>query len=111
MPAAPRRRSATRSAASSRPSGSPSTTSSPALDAFLRALPSCLRPGGRVAVLTFHSGEDRRVKSAFKEGLQAGVYASIADEVVRASAEERRANPRSTSAKLRFAVRGAARYP
>ncbi len=78
------------------------------LDALLRALPSCLKPGGRVAVLTFHSGEDRRVKSAFKEGLQAGVYASIADEVVRASAEERRSNPRSTSAKLRFAVRGPA---
>lgn len=75
------------------------------LDALLRALPSCLRPGGRVAVLTFHSGEDRRVKSSFKEGLRAGVYASIADDVVRASVTERRANPRSTSAKLRFAVR------
>ena len=82
-----------------------------ALDALLRALPSCLRPGGRVAVLSFHSGEDRRVKSAFKAGLQAGDYASIANEVVRASAEERRANPRSTSAKLRFAVRGAVDYP
>ncbi len=75
------------------------------LDALLRALPSCLKPGGRVAVLAFHSGEDRRVKSAFKDGLQAGVYASIVGEVVRASGEERRANPRSTSAKLRFAVR------
>ena len=75
------------------------------LAALLRALPSCLGPGGRVAVLTFHSGEDRRVKSAFKEGLQTGLYASIANEVVRSSAEERRANPRSTSAKLRFAVR------
>ncbi len=76
-----------------------------ALDAFLRALPACLVPGGRVAVLAFHSGEDRRVKSAFKEGFQTGVYAAIAPEVIRASAEERRANPRSTSAKLRFAVR------
>jgi len=76
-----------------------------ALESFLRALPSCLKPGGRVAILTFHSGEDRRVKAAFKDGRQAGAYASIAREVVRASAEERRANPRSTSAKLRFAVR------
>ena len=80
-----------------------------ALAALLRALPSCLAPGGRVAVLTFHSGEDRRVKSAFKVGLQGGVYSSIANEVVRASAEERRANPRSTAAKLRFAVRGPVR--
>lgn len=80
-----------------------------ALEALLRALPSCLKPGGRGAVLTFHSGEDRRVKAAFKEGLQDGVYASIAGEVIRPSAEERRENPRSTSAKLRFAVRGPGR--
>jgi 16S rRNA (cytosine1402-N4)-methyltransferase len=76
------------------------------LTAFLRALPTCLRPGGRVAILSFHSGEDRRVKSAFKEGLRDGGYASIADDVIRPSAEEKRDNPRSTSAKLRFAVRG-----
>ena len=80
-----------------------------ALDALLRALPSSLKPGGRVAVLTFHSGEDRRVKRAFKEGRDTGIYASIADEVVRSSAEERHANPRSAAAKLRFAVRGAVR--
>ena len=43
-----------------------------ALEAFLRQLPGCLRPGGRAAILTFHSGEDRRVKQAFKAGLQAG---------------------------------------
>lgn len=78
-----------------------------ALQALLRSLPWCLRPGGRVAILTFHSGEDRRVKSAFKDGFQDGTYASIAKQVIRASAEERRANPRSSSAKLRFAVRGA----
>jgi len=77
-----------------------------ALETLLRALPSCLKPGGRVAILSFHSGEDRRVKSAFREGWHAGAYASIAPEVVRPSAEERRANPRSTAAKLRFAVRG-----
>ncbi|MDG3002379.1 16S rRNA (cytosine(1402)-N(4))-methyltransferase RsmH [Paludisphaera mucosa] len=76
-----------------------------ALTEFLRTLPACLKPGGRVAVLTFHSGEDRRVKSAFKDGLHAGAYASIAEDVVRPSAEERRDNPRSSSAKLRFAVR------
>ena len=79
-----------------------------ALDALLRALPGCLAPGGRVAVLTFHSGEDRRVKHAFREGLRAGVYAEAADEVIRASAEERRANPRSTSAKLRWAQKAPA---
>ena len=76
-----------------------------ALDSFLRTLPGCLNPGGRAAVLTFHSGEDRRVKKAFAAGLAAGVYDSIAAEVVRASAAERYANPRSTSAKLRWAVR------
>lgn len=76
-----------------------------ALETFLRALPGCLRAGGRVAVLTFHSGEDRRVKKAFQAGLQSGMYAEIAREVIRASPEERRANPRSTPAKLRWARR------
>ena len=76
-----------------------------ALDTFLRLLPGCLKPGGRVAMLTFHSGEDRRVKLAFKEGVRAGDYSRIAEEVVRAGAEELRANPRSASAKLRWAVR------
>ncbi|MSR60193.1 MAG: 16S rRNA (cytosine(1402)-N(4))-methyltransferase, partial [Planctomycetaceae bacterium] len=76
------------------------------LAALLRNLPFCLKPGGRAAILTFHSGEDRRVKLAFKNGLCEGVYASIANEVIRASAEEQRANPRSSAAKLRFATRG-----
>jgi 16S rRNA (cytosine1402-N4)-methyltransferase len=76
-----------------------------ALDAFLRLLPGALRPGGRVAVLTFHSGEDRRVKQAFKDGLRSGAFGSIADEVVRPTAEERRTNPRSSAAKLRWAIR------
>jgi 16S rRNA (cytosine1402-N4)-methyltransferase len=75
------------------------------LESLLKGLPSCLKPGGRVAILSFHSGEDRRVKSAFKAGLLDGSYASIAPEPLRASAEERRANPRSASAKLRYAVR------
>ncbi|WP_414660473.1 16S rRNA (cytosine(1402)-N(4))-methyltransferase RsmH [Horticoccus sp. 23ND18S-11] len=76
-----------------------------ALDMFLRHLPSCLKAGGRVAILTFHSGEDRRVKQAFREGVRSGIYASTNDDLVRAGPEERRANPRSVSAKLRWAVR------
>ena len=76
-----------------------------ALDAFLRLLPGCMAPGGRVAILAFHSGEDRRVKQAFKEGVRSGAFARIAEEVVRPGAEERRANPRSSAAKLRWAIR------
>ncbi len=76
-----------------------------ALDMFLRNLPACLKPGGRVAVLTFHSGEDRRVKRAFREGLQQGTYSATNDEVIRPGAEELRANSRSAPAKLRWAVR------
>ena len=76
------------------------------LDALLRALPHGLRPGGRVAVLTFHSGEDRRVKKAFQAGYRTGTYVDIADEVIRSSKEETRANRRASSAKLRWAVRG-----
>ena len=76
-----------------------------ALDALLRELPRCLRPGARVAVLTFHSGEDRRVKHAFAQGGRDGLYASVAREVIRASAKERHDNPRSHSAKLRWARR------
>lgn len=75
------------------------------LDQFLSLLPGCLNPGGRVAILTFHSGEDRRVKKAFQQGLRDGLYAGVAPEPIRASPEERRSNPRSTSAKLRWAVR------
>ena len=73
------------------------------LDAFLRNLPLCLKPGGRAAVLTFHSGEDRRVKKSFQALAREGVYDAISEEVIRASPEERRDNPRSTSAKLRWA--------
>jgi 16S rRNA (cytosine1402-N4)-methyltransferase len=76
-----------------------------ALDAMLRALPECLAPGGRVVVLTFHSGEDRRVKKAFQAGYRSGVYADIADEVVRSTKEETFANRRASAAKLRWAVR------
>jgi len=74
-----------------------------ALDMFLRNLPACLNTGGRAAILTFHSGEDRRVKRAFESGLRDGVFAAISREVVRASPSERYTNPRSASAKLRWA--------
>jgi 16S rRNA (cytosine1402-N4)-methyltransferase len=76
-----------------------------ALDTLLRHLPACLKPGGRAAILTFHSGEDRRVKKAFQAGLREGVYEAVADEVLRATPEERRDNPRSSPAKLRWARR------
>ena len=79
-----------------------------ALDALLRVLPACLKPGGRAAILTFHSGEDRRVKKAFQSGHREGVYSGIADFVTRPTPEECRANPRATSAKLRWAVRAIA---
>ena len=74
-----------------------------ALDMLLRVLPACLKPGGRVAILTFHSGEDRRVKRVFEAGLRDGVYAEIATEVIRPTPSERYDNPRSGSAKLRWA--------
>jgi 16S rRNA (cytosine1402-N4)-methyltransferase len=76
-----------------------------ALDALLRSLPQCLAPGGRVAIITFHSGEDRRVKKAFQAGHRSGVYAEIATEVIRSAKEETFANRRASAAKLRWAVR------
>lgn len=75
------------------------------LQHLLRLLPDVLKPGGVAAIISFHSGEDRLVKSAFREGLRTQVYAEIADEPVRAGAQERFANPRSRSAKLRWARR------
>ena len=75
------------------------------LESFLRCVPHAVRSGGRVAIMTFHSGEDRRVKAAFQEGLQDGSYKQIASEVIRASRKEIQANPRASSAKLRWAVR------
>ena len=75
------------------------------LDEFLEKLPDVLAPGGRVAILTFHSGEDRRVKKSFKHFLREGVYRDIASEPIRPSAEECHANSRAKSAKLRWAIR------
>ena len=76
-----------------------------ALEALLRHVPQCLNPGGVVAILTFHSGEDRRVKQAFKSGLRDGTYEAIAEDVLRPFPSECRANPRAKSAKLRWACR------
>ena len=75
------------------------------LQQLLRVLPAVLAPGGRAAIISFHSGEDRLVKAAFRDGLQAGVYARVAPEPIRAGMEERTANPRSRSGKLRWAGR------
>lgn len=75
------------------------------LYSFLDALPDAMRPGGRIAILTFHSGEDRLVKKAFKQGIKAGVYAQISEDVIRPSAKECARNPRARSTKLRWAVR------
>ncbi|MCI2057182.1 MAG: 16S rRNA (cytosine(1402)-N(4))-methyltransferase RsmH [Oscillibacter sp.] len=73
---------------------------------FLDKLPGVLVPGGRVAVLTFHSGEDRLVKKAFQQFYRDGVYSDIAKDVTRPSGEECFRNPRAHSTKLRWAVRG-----
>ena len=75
------------------------------LDKFLEKLPYVLAPGGRVAILSFHSGEDRRVKKSFKELFRAGVYSEIAPDPIRPSAEESNTNPRARSAKLRWAIK------
>jgi 16S rRNA (cytosine1402-N4)-methyltransferase len=72
---------------------------------LLRLLPGLLRPGGKAALISFHSGEDRLVKTAFRDGLHAGLYAEVSPEPLRARFAERTANPRSRSAKLRWARR------
>lgn len=75
------------------------------LEKFLEKIPFALAPAGRVAILTFHSGEDRRVKKSFQHFFRAGIYSEIAADPVRPSAEECHENPRAKSAKLRWAVR------
>lgn len=78
------------------------------LQHLLRLLPDVLRPGGVAAIISFHSGEDRLVKAAFRDGLRLGVYDEAADEPARATQAERLDNPRSRSAKLRWARRAIA---
>lgn len=75
------------------------------LDQFLRNVPFCLNPGGRVAILAFHSGEDKRVQQFFQRGLEAGIYSAISPEAIRPGTQERFQNPRSKSALLRWAIR------
>lgn len=75
------------------------------LYSFLDKLPSVLKSGGKVAILTFHSGEDRLVKQSFKQFYKEGLYSEIADEVIRPSAEECRNNGRARSTKMRWAIK------
>lgn len=72
---------------------------------LLDKLPSVLNPGGRVAILTFHSGEDRLVKKSFKQYAREGIYSEVARDVIRPSQEECIRNPRAKSTKMRWAVR------
>jgi 16S rRNA (cytosine1402-N4)-methyltransferase len=75
------------------------------LQSLLRTLPDGLAPGGVAAIISFHSGEDRLVKSAFRAGVLGGLYSGASDDPVRPTEEEKLTNPRSRSAKLRWARR------
>ena len=75
------------------------------LDAFLQKLPDVMASGGRIAILTFHSGEDRLVKKSFKELEKAGIYSEVARDVIRPSAEECARNSRARSTKMRWAIK------
>ena len=75
------------------------------LHEFLEKLPNVLAKGGRVAILSFHSGEDRLVKKTFKRLLREGFYSEISTEVIRPSAEECNINSRAKSAKMRWAIK------
>lgn len=75
------------------------------LDGFLEKLPDVLESGARVAILTFHSGEDRLVKKSFKRLYKEGVYSEIASDVIRPSAEECNQNGRARSTKMRWAIK------
>lgn len=75
------------------------------LEAFLNALPEALADGGRVAILTFHSGEDRLVKKAFQQYYREGIFEEIATDVIRPTAEECHQNGRARSTKMRWAIR------
>ena len=72
---------------------------------FMEMLPDALKPGGRAAILTFHSGEDKLVKKALTTGDTAGIYSEYSKDVVRPSAQECAQNPRARSTKMRWAVK------
>ncbi len=76
------------------------------LKELLRIAPYCLRAGGRIGIISFHSGEDRIVKHSFRDGLDCGIYTRITENAVTPSMEESTANSRSSSAKFRWAVKG-----
>jgi 16S rRNA (cytosine1402-N4)-methyltransferase len=76
-----------------------------ALDSLLRAIPACLNSGGRAAILCFHSGEGGRVEAAFRAGRESGLFASMSEEAIQPGPEERYQNPRSSSARLWWAVK------
>ncbi len=78
------------------------------LYAFLEKLPDALVPGGKAAILTFHSGEDRLVKKSFKNDSKIGIYQSVSRDVIRPSKEECYQNPRAHSTKFRWAVKAGA---
>ena len=75
------------------------------LEELLEKLPDALAPGGKVAILTFHSGEDRLVKHAFKYGKKVGIYSDVAKDVIRPSKEECAQNGRAKSTKMRWAIK------
>ncbi|HHV08758.1 MAG TPA: 16S rRNA (cytosine(1402)-N(4))-methyltransferase RsmH [Clostridiales bacterium] len=76
-----------------------------ALYEFLEKLPAAMAEGGRVAILTFHSGEDRLVKKSFQRFYREGIYREIAPEAIRPSAAECNSNSRARCAKLRWAIK------
>ena len=76
------------------------------LETFLEKLPDVMKKGGRIAILTFHSGEDRLVKKSFQRFYREGIYSEIAKDVIRPSAEECNRNSRARSTKMRWAIRG-----
>ena len=75
------------------------------LDEFLARAPRALKPGGTIAILSFHSGEDNRVAKSFQEGFDNGIYSSFSAEPIRPTREEKFHNSRSKSAKLRIATK------
>lgn len=73
------------------------------LTQLLRVLPAILKPGGVAGIISFHSGEDRLVKTTFRDGVRSGIYSAASDDAIRPSEQEKLDNPRARSAKLRWA--------